>query len=86
MGLDLDIGWVSSLSRLGGGGVGLVDAPQRGWSDFMSGRQPRMWCEVRGLRAVALSSVGCGLLYRAVLLIEGERWLVGAAASEGGVS
>ena len=44
-----------------------------------------MWCDVRGLRAVVLSSVGCGLLYRAALLLEGERWHVGAAAPEGGV-
>lgn len=65
--------------------VGLVDATQRGRFDFTLGRRPRMWCGVRGLRAVVLSSVGCGLLYRAALLLEGERWHVGAAAPEGGV-
>ena len=60
VGLYLDIGWVASLSRLGGRGVGSVDAPQRGRSDFTSGRRPRMWCGVRGLRAVVLCSMGCG--------------------------
>ena len=29
-----------------------------------------MWCDVRGLRAVALSSVGCGQLGCAALLLE----------------
>ena len=77
VGLYLDIGWVASLSRLGGRGVGSVDAPQRGRSDFMSGRRPRMWCDVRGLRAVALSSVGCGQLGCAALLLEGSGGMSG---------
>ncbi|XBH58152.1 hypothetical protein VPH35_079636 [Triticum aestivum] len=53
-------------------GVGSVDAPQRGRSNFTSGRRPRMWCDVRGLRAVALSSVGCRQLGCAALLLEGS--------------
>jgi len=77
VGLYLDIGWVASLSRLGGRGVGSVDAPQRGRSDFTSGRRPRMWCDVRGLRAVALSSVGCGQLGCAALLLEGSGGMSG---------
>ena len=71
VGLWLNIGWVAFLFRLGGRDVGSVDAPQKGRSDFMSGRRPRMWCDVRGLRAVGLSSVGCGQLGCAVLLLKG---------------
>ena len=77
--------WVRTLSCVGGKVVGSIDASQRGRLDGMSGRRSRMWCGVHGLRAVVLSSVGCGLLYRAALLLEGERWHVGAAAPEGGV-
>ena len=62
--------WVAILGHLGGRLVGPVDAFQRGRSDFASGQRPRMWCDIRGLRAVALSSMGCGQLGRAALLLE----------------
>nr|AGW47736.1 hypothetical protein [Hordeum vulgare subsp. vulgare] len=60
VGLYLDIDWVASLSLLGGRGVISIDAPQSGHFNVMCGWRPRMWCDFCGLRAVALSSVGCG--------------------------
>ena len=51
---------VATWCYVGSEVVGLVDATQRGRSDFTSGRRPRMWCGVRGLRAVVLCSMGCG--------------------------
>ena len=43
----------------------------------MSGRRPQIWCGVRGLRAVALSSMGCGQLGCAALLLEGSGGMSG---------
>ena len=65
------------LGHFGGRLVGPIDALQRGRSDFMSGRRPRIWCDVRGLRAVALSSVGCGQLGCAALLLVGSGGMSG---------
>jgi hypothetical protein len=42
------------------------------------------WCDGRGLRPTALSSLGCGLSVRAALQLGSERRHVGAAAPEGG--
>ncbi|KAE8773442.1 Ubiquitin carboxyl-terminal hydrolase 9 [Hordeum vulgare] len=36
-----------------------------------------MWCDVRGLQAVALSSMGCGQLGCALLLLEGSSGMSG---------
>ena len=82
VGLFVGMAWARTLSCVGGKVVGSVDASRQGRLDGMSGRGPWIWCGVRGLGAVVLSSAGCGLLYRAALLLEGERWHVGAAGPD----
>jgi hypothetical protein len=51
----------------------------------MSRRWPRTWCDSRGLRVVALCSLGCGQLGRAALQLGSKQWYVGAVAPEGGL-
>ncbi|EMS48144.1 hypothetical protein TRIUR3_13824 [Triticum urartu] len=62
---------------LGNNGCRLGRCAQRRRSDFTSGRRPRMWCDVHGLQAVVLSSVGRGQLGCAAFLLEGSGGMSG---------
>jgi hypothetical protein len=79
------IGWqscVASVARLSARSTRL----RGGGVTFRPGPRPRILVFGRGLRAVFLCRLGCGWLCRAALWLDYERWYVGTAVPEGGLS
>ena len=60
VGLLVGMAWVRTLKCASSKVVSSDNVPQSGLLDDMLGQRPRMWCSVRGLCAVGLSSVSCG--------------------------